>query len=87
LVWNKAHTALYGSAYLGLPNICKYQGRKFGCGIVFSLVRKNGVPYRPSSVYPAFTFTYVPGASPSTLSLPSPGLRAGTFLPDSFESH
>lgn len=37
--------------------------------------------------YPAFTFTYVPGASPSTLSLPSPGVRAGTFLPEIFESH
>lgn len=42
LIWNKTHTTLYGSAYLGLPNICRYQGRRFGCGIVFKIVRKNG---------------------------------------------
>ena len=37
-----------------------------------------------SARYCAFTFTYSPGASPSTFSLPSPGWRAGIFAPDSF---
>lgn len=41
-IWNKTHTALYVSTFFGLPNICRFQERHFGCGTVFKLAAKNG---------------------------------------------
>jgi len=74
LVWNKTHRVLYGSAYLGLPNICKYQGRQFGCGIVFKLIRKNGQwKYR---LIHAFDGT--DGQNPGQLTVGSDGTLYGT---------
>ena len=74
LVWNKAHTALYGSALLGLPNICKYEGRKFGCGTVFKLFRKNG-NWKYRLIY---AFDGTDGQNPRELTLGRDGALYGT---------
>lgn len=75
VVWNAAHTALYGTAKYGLPNRCNYFGvPKTGCGSVFEITQKRG--RWKLSILHAFDGT--DGSGPNQLVFGSDGALYGT---------
>ncbi|HWA92309.1 MAG TPA: choice-of-anchor tandem repeat GloVer-containing protein [Rhizomicrobium sp.] len=76
LIWNKARTAFYGSAYLGLPNICRYENRKYSCGTVFKFVRKNGA-WKYKLIH---AFTGPDGQTPRDIALGPDGTLYGVAV-------
>lgn len=76
VIWNPAHTALYGTTRLGAPNVCHFHFgvRKYGCGAVFKLTRK-GAKWKYSLVH---AFDGTNGSEPSQLVFGSDGALYGT---------
>ncbi|HEX4862300.1 MAG TPA: choice-of-anchor tandem repeat GloVer-containing protein [Rhizomicrobium sp.] len=74
VVWNPAHTALYGTTNFGLPNRCHYYLGKEGCGAVFELKQKKG-GWKLSIVH---AFDGTDGSQPNQLVFGADGALYGT---------